>query len=79
MNVVDFNGIHRAYKNGVDVLKGVTFSVGSSEVVGLLGKNGAGKTTAAVWLGSVAMSLAAYLVALRRFEKVEATFDRDQS
>ncbi|MCK5619340.1 MAG: ABC transporter ATP-binding protein, partial [Candidatus Krumholzibacteria bacterium] len=45
MNVVDFNGIHRAYKRGVDVLKGVTFSVGSSEVVGLLGKNGAGKTT----------------------------------
>jgi ABC-2 type transport system ATP-binding protein len=45
MSVVDFNGLHRAYKKGVDVLKGVTFSVGSSEVVGLLGKNGAGKTT----------------------------------
>ncbi len=45
MSVVEFNGIHRAYKRGVDVLKGVTFSVGSSEVVGLLGKNGAGKTT----------------------------------
>lgn len=45
MNVVEFNGIHRAYKKGVDVLKGVTFSIGPSEVVGLLGKNGAGKTT----------------------------------
>jgi ABC-2 type transport system ATP-binding protein len=45
MNVVDFTDIYRAYKKGVDVLKGVTFSVGPGEVVGLLGKNGAGKTT----------------------------------
>ena len=45
MNVLEFNGIHRAYKKGADVLKGVTFSVGKGEVVGLLGKNGAGKTT----------------------------------
>jgi len=45
MNVVEFQTISRAYKKGVDVLKGVTFSVGPGEVVGLLGKNGAGKTT----------------------------------
>jgi ABC-2 type transport system ATP-binding protein len=45
MNVLEFTGIHRAYKRGVDVLKGVTFSIGAGEVVGLLGKNGAGKTT----------------------------------
>lgn len=45
MNVVDFNGIHRAYKKGVDVLNGVTFTIRQGEVVGLLGKNGAGKTT----------------------------------
>ncbi|MGD8413723.1 MAG: ABC transporter ATP-binding protein [Candidatus Latescibacterota bacterium] len=45
MNVIEFNGIHRAYKKGVDVLKGVTFAIGAGEVVGLLGKNGAGKTT----------------------------------
>jgi ABC-2 type transport system ATP-binding protein len=45
MNVLEFNGIHRAYKKGIDVLNGVTFSVGEAEVVGLLGKNGAGKTT----------------------------------
>jgi len=45
MNVIEFNGIHRAYKKGSDVLKGVTFSIGKGEVVGLLGKNGAGKTT----------------------------------
>jgi MFS family permease len=35
-------------------------------------------STAAVWLGSIAMSMAAYLVALRRFEKVEATYEREQ-
>jgi ABC-2 type transport system ATP-binding protein len=45
MKVVEFNQIRRAYKKGLDVLKGVTFSLGPGEVVGLLGKNGAGKTT----------------------------------
>jgi ABC-2 type transport system ATP-binding protein len=45
MKPLEFNDIHRAYRRGVDVLKGVTFSVGRGEVVGLLGRNGAGKTT----------------------------------
>lgn len=45
MNVVEFNNVHRAYRKGEDVVKGVTFSIGPGEVVGLLGKNGAGKTT----------------------------------
>ena len=45
MKVVEFVNIHRAYKKGFDVLKGVTFSIEPGEVVGLLGKNGAGKTT----------------------------------
>ena len=45
MNMLEFNGVHRAYRKGVDVLNGVTFTVGPGEVVGLLGKNGAGKTT----------------------------------
>ncbi len=45
MSVVEFNTVHRAYKRGVRVLSGVSFSVGSGEVLGLLGKNGAGKTT----------------------------------
>lgn len=45
MNIVEFSNIHRAYKRGVDVLKGVSFSVARGEVVGLLGRNGAGKTT----------------------------------
>ncbi|NIM65435.1 MAG: ATP-binding cassette domain-containing protein [Candidatus Latescibacteria bacterium] len=45
MNIVEFQNIHRAYKRGVDVLRGVSFSIEPGEVVGLLGKNGAGKTT----------------------------------
>ena len=34
--------------------------------------------TAAVWLLSIAASLAAYRVALRGFEKVEAMYEREQ-
>ncbi len=45
MNVLEFEGIRRAYRKGVDVLDGVTFSVAPGQVVGLLGRNGAGKTT----------------------------------
>lgn len=45
MSVLVFEGIHRAYERGADVLAGVGFSIPKGEVVGLLGKNGAGKTT----------------------------------
>jgi ABC-2 type transport system ATP-binding protein len=45
MSVLDFEGIHRAYEGGEDVLAGVGFAVRKGEVIGLLGKNGAGKTT----------------------------------
>ena len=45
MNVVEFNNIHRSYQKSVDVLNGVTFDLGTGQVVGLVGKNGAGKTT----------------------------------
>jgi len=45
MTIVDFQNVHRAYTEGVDVLAGVSFSIAPGQVVGLLGKNGAGKTT----------------------------------
>jgi len=45
MNPVEFNDIHRAYERGVNVLDGVSFSIGAGQVVGLVGKNGTGKTT----------------------------------
>lgn len=45
MSSVEFVNIHRAYKQGVDVLDGISFSIESGQVVGLVGKNGAGKTT----------------------------------
>jgi len=45
MNALEFEGIHRAYATGSDVLNGVSFRVEQGQVVGLLGKNGAGKTT----------------------------------
>jgi len=44
MNVVDFDNIYRAYQRGADVLNGVTFSIEAGRVVGLVGRNGAGKT-----------------------------------
>jgi ABC-2 type transport system ATP-binding protein len=45
MSVIEFQNLHRAYKRGQDVLKGVTFHLEPGEVVGLVGKNGSGKTT----------------------------------
>ena len=45
MQIVNFEGIDRAYRKGVKVLDGVSFAVDRGEVVGLLGANGAGKTT----------------------------------
>lgn len=45
MTSLEFTNISRSYKKGLPVLDGVTFSVAPGEVVGLLGRNGAGKTT----------------------------------
>lgn len=43
--VLEFDNIVREYIKAKPVLNGVTFSVGEGEVVGLLGRNGTGKTT----------------------------------
>jgi len=45
MSVLEFTDIHRSYGNGVEVLSGVSFAVEQGQVVGLLGRNGVGKTT----------------------------------
>lgn len=44
MSVLEVRDIHRNYGKK-EVLKGVTFQIDSSEIVGLIGKNSAGKST----------------------------------
>lgn len=43
--ILEFNNVVRSYVRDVPVLNGVDFSVAQGEVVGLLGRNAAGKTT----------------------------------
>jgi ABC-2 type transport system ATP-binding protein len=43
--ILEFENVARSYVRNVPVLNGVTFSVAEGEVVGLLGRNGLGKTT----------------------------------
>jgi len=40
MKVLEFQNIHRAFRRGTDVLKGISFSIDAGEVVGLVGRNG---------------------------------------
>jgi branched-chain amino acid transport system ATP-binding protein len=43
--VLEFRGVHASY-GGAVVLRGIDFEIGEGEAVGLVGRNGAGKTTA---------------------------------
>ena len=43
--ILEFENISRAYKQGVPVLNGASFSMDQGEVAGLVGRNGSGKTT----------------------------------
>jgi len=45
MSVVEFKDVHRGYRKGEDVLRGLSLEIRAGQVVGLLGRNGAGKTT----------------------------------
>lgn len=45
MPLLELNGLHAAYSDVVEVLHGVSLTVGAGELVTLIGSNGAGKTT----------------------------------
>ncbi|XKE80397.1 ABC transporter ATP-binding protein [Oceanobacillus kapialis] len=44
-NILEVNGLHKAYANSDFGLKDVSFSIPSGSIVGFIGENGAGKTT----------------------------------
>ena len=43
--MIEFDNVGFAYERGVPVLEGLTFAIGDGECVGLIGANGAGKST----------------------------------
>ena len=43
--IMELRGVHYRYQANADVLAGLDLSIGQGEIVGLLGRNGAGKTT----------------------------------
>jgi ABC-2 type transport system ATP-binding protein len=43
--IIEARGLRKAYRGGKQAVDGVDFTVGSGRIVGLIGRNGAGKTT----------------------------------
>jgi putative ABC transport system ATP-binding protein len=52
-NVVELNGVGKAYPGGVTALRGVTLSVGYGELVGIVGPSGSGKSTMLHLIGTL--------------------------
>jgi energy-coupling factor transporter ATP-binding protein EcfA2 len=43
--IIEVRNLHHTYPNGVQALNGISFTVQNNEVLGIIGKNGCGKTT----------------------------------
>ena len=78
MNVLEVKDLRKHYRD-VTAVDGISFSVGSGEIVGLLGPNGAGKTTTISMLLAVleqsggTISIGGFDVSKARSEALNAT------
>jgi ATP-binding cassette subfamily B protein len=42
---IEFKNVHFSYEQGKEIIKGISFTIKSGEVIGLVGKSGSGKST----------------------------------
>ena len=43
--MLNINNVHKSYKKGVEVLRGISLNVEAGDLFAFVGQNGAGKTT----------------------------------